>query len=56
MDDRAEFDNLIAAALRENDRFIDSDWEEKTVTLETQDIKSFEKRVNFYRVMGIEDK
>ena len=56
MEDRAEFDNLIAAALKENDRVIDSDWEEKTVTIATQDIKAFEKRVNFYHIMGIQDK
>jgi len=56
MEDRVEFDNLIAAALKETDRVIDSNWEEKTVTLVTQDINAFEKRINFYRIMGSQAK
>ena len=56
MENKAEFDNLISAALRENDILIDSNWETRTVTLSTNDIKAFDKRINLYRIMGIPDK
>jgi len=56
MDYKAEFDTLIAAALEKNDSIIDSNWDEKTVTVATKDIKAFEKRINFFRIMGFPDK
>lgn len=56
LDDQAEFDRLISVALRENDRIIDSSWEAKTVTVATKDIKAFEKRINFFLIMGLPDK
>jgi putative IMPACT (imprinted ancient) family translation regulator len=56
MEDKAEFDELISAALKENDNVIDSNWETKTVTVATKDIKAFERRINFFRIMGVLEK
>ncbi len=55
MENESEFDKLISVALKENDRIIDSSWEAKTVTVATKDIKALEKRINFFRIMGIPD-
>ena len=56
LENEVEFENLISAALKEEDALIDSDWESKTVTLATKDIKAFEKRINFFQIMGIQVK
>ena len=56
LENEVEFENLISAALKEEDTLIDSDWESKTVTLATKDIKAFEKRINFFQIMGIQVK
>ncbi len=56
MEDKTEFDKLIFAASKEHDHVVDSNWEVKTVTVATNDIKTFEKRINFFRIMGVPDK
>jgi hypothetical protein len=56
LEDKAEFDKLISVALKENDSIIDSSLEAKTVTVATKDIKALEKRINFFRIMGLPDK
>jgi len=56
VDSQAEFEALISAALKEDVRIIHSDWEARTVTVETKDITAYEKRLNLFRVMGIPDK
>ena len=56
MENKAEFEKLISVALKENDSIIDSSWESKTVTVATKDIKAFEKRINFFRIMGLPGK
>ena len=56
VDNQAEFDELISAALKEDDTVIHSDWGAKTVTVATKDITAYEKRLNLFRVMGIPDK
>jgi len=56
IDSRSEFDALISASLIEDDTVIHSDWEAKTVTVITRDITAYEKRLNFFRIMGILDK
>ena len=55
IDSQAEFDALISAALKENDTVIHSDWEARTVTVAAKDITAYERKINFFRVMGIPD-
>ena len=56
MDDQTEFDDLISAALKEDESMVDSDWEARTAIMATKEPEALEKRINFYRIMGIPDK